>query len=479
MSLQALVSEKDVKKDVRKLPSAAVCLLWNAVGTKSVTSVVWMECLSSVLSLPTSIQGQASIASTKEISKKTISPWFAPDFPGHRTNVFECWILTKSLYLGTQKSILFPCNFSPTQFSHEGGACYRPRMVAGVNESYMCLLGAWELRQQRVEEVDLRDSCLHDSVGGDEMGHFAPLTLAAITNWVNFQGFMIKARVMLEAVTVIPSRLPCMLCRYSHLYGQLCDLYENDSIFDKFECCLSGDGLRVATGSYSCLSFFLAIQCVALLTCIESSSVSLLLQPLDVIIVMAISTAFEYSSICFEFLVVSLVVMRRPLWKLAKVPTGNESPGAEMNGGAYDFSTKLLHLAWHPTANAIACAASNSLYMYDYLKGYSCSLVEMMPKISWCIVILSVVIKITVGVSKGLTGLDGTSGAAFQCEIHAKENVNVRIAWSSKQYDKCILTAMSMIILFYCLQHEDVIIGATFSVFKYAVLPQCLCYKTE
>ncbi|PWS21821.1 hypothetical protein DKP78_21590, partial [Enterococcus faecium] len=30
-----------------------------------------------------------------------------------------------------------------------------------------------------------------------------------------------------------------------------CDLYENDSIFDKFECCLSGDGLRVATVSYS------------------------------------------------------------------------------------------------------------------------------------------------------------------------------------------------------------------------------------
>lgn len=34
------------------------------------------------------------------------------------------------------------------------------------------------------------------------------------------------------------------------LLPQLCDLYENDSIFDKFECCLSGDGQRVATGSY-------------------------------------------------------------------------------------------------------------------------------------------------------------------------------------------------------------------------------------
>ncbi|KAF2530733.1 hypothetical protein F2Q70_00029514 [Brassica cretica] len=32
--------------------------------------------------------------------------------------------------------------------------------------------------------------------------------------------------------------------------GPLYDLYENDSIFDKFECCISGDGLRAATGSY-------------------------------------------------------------------------------------------------------------------------------------------------------------------------------------------------------------------------------------
>lgn len=41
---------------------------------------------------------------------------------------------------------------------------------------------------------------------------------------------------------IIPSVFfPCL---------QLCDLYENDSIFDKFECCLSGDGMRVATGSY-------------------------------------------------------------------------------------------------------------------------------------------------------------------------------------------------------------------------------------
>ncbi len=39
--------------------------------------------------------------------------------------------------------------------------------------------------------------------------------------------------------------------------------------------------------------------------------------------------------------------------------TGNDP--AELG---QDYSSKLLHLAWHPEANVIACAAANSLYMY-------------------------------------------------------------------------------------------------------------------
>ncbi|CAK9137580.1 unnamed protein product [Ilex paraguariensis] len=38
---------------------------------------------------------------------------------------------------------------------------------------------------------------------------------------------------------------------HEHLRPKLGDLYNNDAIFDKFECCLSGDGLHFATGSYS------------------------------------------------------------------------------------------------------------------------------------------------------------------------------------------------------------------------------------
>jgi len=50
-------------------------------------------------------------------------------------------------------------------------------------------------------------------------------------------------RMESEPVVVIPT--------HEHLRRKLCDLYENDCIFDKFECCTSGDGKYVMTGSYS------------------------------------------------------------------------------------------------------------------------------------------------------------------------------------------------------------------------------------
>lgn len=37
---------------------------------------------------------------------------------------------------------------------------------------------------------------------------------------------------------------------HEYLRSKLCDLYENDCIFDKFEAEFSGDGKRIMTGSY-------------------------------------------------------------------------------------------------------------------------------------------------------------------------------------------------------------------------------------
>ena len=45
---------------------------------------------------------------------------------------------------------------------------------------------------------------------------------------------------------------------HEHLRAKLCDLYESDAIFDKFQCCPGGDGAVVATGSYAFSAFDVA-----------------------------------------------------------------------------------------------------------------------------------------------------------------------------------------------------------------------------
>lgn len=130
---------------------------------------------------------------------------------------------------------------------------------------------------------------------------------------------------------------------HEYLRPKLCDLYENDSIFDKFECCLSGDGLRVATGSYSNLfRVFGSGPGNTEATTLEANKNPMRRQVQTTPSRPARSLSSSISR-----------VVRRG---------GSESPDA--NGNSYDFSTKLLHLAWHPTENSIACAAANSLYMY-------------------------------------------------------------------------------------------------------------------
>ncbi|XP_038995599.1 serine/threonine protein phosphatase 2A 55 kDa regulatory subunit B beta isoform-like isoform X2 [Hibiscus syriacus] len=129
---------------------------------------------------------------------------------------------------------------------------------------------------------------------------------------------------------------------HEYLRPKLCDLYENDSIFDKFECCLSGDGLRVATGSYS--NLFRVFGCAPGST--ESTTLEASKNPMR----RQVQTPSRPS---------------RPLSSLTRVVRrGSETPGVDVNGSSFDFTTKLLHLAWNPIENLIACAAANSLYMY-------------------------------------------------------------------------------------------------------------------
>ena len=38
---------------------------------------------------------------------------------------------------------------------------------------------------------------------------------------------------------------------HEYLRSKLCSLYENDCIFDKFECCWTGNDTAIMTGSYN------------------------------------------------------------------------------------------------------------------------------------------------------------------------------------------------------------------------------------
>ncbi|KAG5008654.1 hypothetical protein JHK87_017169 [Glycine soja] len=130
---------------------------------------------------------------------------------------------------------------------------------------------------------------------------------------------------------------------HEYLRPKLCDLYENDSIFDKFECCLSGDGLRVSTGSYSNL--------FRVFGCVPGSTEAMTLEASKNPMRRQVPTPSRPSRSLGNS--ITRVVRR-----------GAESASVDANGNSFDFTTKLLHLAWHPTENSIACAAANSLYMY-------------------------------------------------------------------------------------------------------------------
>ncbi|EMR11638.1 protein phosphatase PP2A regulatory subunit B [Pneumocystis murina B123] len=131
---------------------------------------------------------------------------------------------------------------------------------------------------------------------------------------------------------------------HDKLRSKLCDLYENDCIFDKFECIFSGDGKNVLSGSYNN---------------------TLMIYPTDT------------SNTCSNREIV--LHADRSAFKAKKVG-GNKklvrgvSPNLRENGGIdlidtdnIDFNKKILHSSWHPNEDSIAVAATNNLFIFSTL----------------------------------------------------------------------------------------------------------------
>lgn len=122
---------------------------------------------------------------------------------------------------------------------------------------------------------------------------------------------------------------------HDYLRSKLCDLYENDCIFDKFECTLSGDGNSLLTGSYHNY-FHIYDRNGKNDVCIEASKFAQPKKPK------------------------SLSSKVKGLTRGKK----DTKKSDEINPDTIDYTKKALHVAWHPKENLIAVGAANNLYLY-------------------------------------------------------------------------------------------------------------------
>jgi len=118
------------------------------------------------------------------------------------------------------------------------------------------------------------------------------------------------------------------------LRAKLCDLYENDCIFDKFECSFSHDGNHMVTGSYN--DFFHVYD--------RNGRTDVWLE----------ASKAPKNKKTASSKGKSLVS------RMKKGKSGDEPCLDNL-----DYARKVLHVAWHPTQNFVAVSAQNSLYLYS------------------------------------------------------------------------------------------------------------------
>jgi len=138
---------------------------------------------------------------------------------------------------------------------------------------------------------------------------------------------------------------------HEHLRPRLCDTYENDSIFDKFEVVFSGDAKNVMTGSYNN---------------------NFMIYPSDPekdteVVLQADKSAFKAKKVGIP---TPMNSSTSPTGKKGGSRAGSPAAGAagqgqrmrkETDADQIDFNKKILHMSWHPFEDSIAIAATNNV----------------------------------------------------------------------------------------------------------------------
>lgn len=139
---------------------------------------------------------------------------------------------------------------------------------------------------------------------------------------------------------------------HEHLRPRLCDTYENDSIFDKFEVVFSGDAKNVMTGSYN--NNFMIYPSD------PDKEVEVVLQ--------ADKSAFKAKKVGVPTPINSSSSPAANGGKKGGSRAGSPAGGAqgqrmrkETDADQIDFNKKILHMSWHPFEDSIAIAATNNV----------------------------------------------------------------------------------------------------------------------
>lgn len=122
---------------------------------------------------------------------------------------------------------------------------------------------------------------------------------------------------------------------HEFLRSKLCDLYENDCIFDKFECSFSGDARHMVTGSYN--NHFRVYN----------------MDQQQEVLLHADRTAIKAKR--------AIGYASTPS-RLRLLNKGKKKDDI-INPDMIDFSKKILHLSYHPREDTIAVAGTNNLYI--------------------------------------------------------------------------------------------------------------------
>lgn len=173
---------------------------------------------------------------------------------------------------------------------------------------------------------------------------------------------------------------------------QLCDLYETDSLFDKFDVCCSGDGRHMVTGTYSNLFRVIDRQNDAGSALLESSrdpnrrrlqnaarvrGGSRRGRPLCPAARGCFWGALwrrpaRWRGVCRWGVRERLPTTKPPAQPIPLQPSrfglNRARPRLTTVGEesvTTDLASKVLRLSWHPGAPVIATAAENSLYIFQ------------------------------------------------------------------------------------------------------------------